>query len=115
MKKFFSIVSTTIVSIIFIVSILEGFSAQWMLETWPNLKMEELMFQFQQGLYGTGGEMFGQYGIHCVLPTAFVLILMIVMWIAMKGKSKHTVRILMLIFSIASLVASGASIYSEWE
>lgn len=113
MKKFFSVVSTTIVSFIFIVSILAGFSAQWMLETWPNLKMEELMFQFQQGLYGTGGEMFGQYAIHCALPTVAVFIMMILLWISMKGKPKHKMRVLMIIFSVASLVCSGASIYSR--
>ncbi len=112
-KKFFSVVSTTLVSILFIVSILAGFSAQWTLETWPNLKMEELMFQFQQGLYGTGGEMFGQYGIHCVLPTLAVFIMMIGILVAMKGKPKHKMRVWMIIISIASLVCAGASIYSR--
>ena len=113
MKKVFSVISTTLVSILFVLSVLAGFSAQWMLETWPNLKMEELMFQFQQGLYGTGGEMLGQYAINCVLPTAFVMILMIGLWIAMKGKPKHSMRVLVIIFSLASLIAAGASIYSR--
>ncbi len=75
--------------------------------------MEELMFQFQQGLYGTGGEMFGQYGIHCVLPTLLVFAMMIGLLIAMKGRPKRKMRVLMLIFSIVSLVCAGASIYSR--
>ena len=113
MKKFFSFISTTIVSIIFIVSILAGLSAQWMLETWPNLKMEEVMFQFVQGLGGTGGDMIMQFMIHAGGPCIAVLIMMIVMWIAMKGKPKHKIRIMMIIISIASLLCAGASIYSR--
>ena len=112
MKKALSLIGTTIVSFIFIMAVLAGISAQWMLETWPNLKMEELMFQFQQGLYGTGGEMFGEYGIHCVLPTLFVFVLMVIMLRAMKGRPKRKMRVWMLIFSIASLICAGASIYS---
>lgn len=113
MKKFFSFISTAIVSIIFIVSILAGLSAQWMLETWPNLKMEEVMFQFVQGLGGTGGDMIVQFMIHAGGPCIAVLIMMIIMWVAMKGKPKHKIRIMMIIISIASLLCAGASIYSR--
>ena len=88
MKKTFGIIHTVFVSFFFILSILIGLSAQWMLDTWPNLKMEEVMFQFQQGLGGTGGDMIMQFMIHCGFPVIAVLIMLIVLLVSMKGKPK---------------------------
>lgn len=113
MKKVFSVVTTVLVSFIFIVCILAGLSAQWMLDTWPNLKMEEVMFQFQQGLGGTGGDMLWQWALHCGIPALAVLVMMIVMWFAMKGRPKHKIRAAMTIMSVASLVCAGAAIYGR--
>ena len=113
MKKFFSVLSTTIVSILFIASITVALSGKWMLDTWPNMKMEELLFQFQQGLGGTGNDMIIQYMIHAGFPAIAVLIMMLVMWYALKGKPKHKIRIMMIIFSILSLVCVGASAYTR--
>ena len=113
MKKFFSAVSTTIVTIIFVLSILLGLSAQWMLETWPNMKPEELAFQLKQGLGGTGNDMIFNWLYAAGIPGAVILIMTIILWVAMKGKKKHAIRINLILVSILSLLCAGGSIYSR--
>ena len=113
MKKTFVIIHTVFVSFFFILSILIGLSAQWMLDTWPNLKMEEVMFQFQQGLGGTGGDMIMQFMIHCGFPVIAVLIMLIVLLVSMKGKPKRKLRASMVIISLASLISAGAAAYTR--
>ena len=54
-------------------SLLCAFSIRWAFRMWPDLKMEEIIFELQAPLEGTGGGMIGKYIAAAVLPTVLIL------------------------------------------
>lgn len=63
--------------VLFAVSFI-GFSARWGLTTWGDLDIDEIIFQLQAPLTGTGNGMIEDYIVKAVLPTVAVTILYIV-------------------------------------
>lgn len=70
---------------IFLVSFI-GFSARWGLTTWGELDIDEIIFQLQAPLTGTGNGMIGDYIVKSILPTAAVMIIYILGLRLLKNK-----------------------------
>ena len=70
---------------IFLVSFI-GFSARWGLTTWGELDIDEIIFQLQAPLAGTGNGMIRDYIVKAVLPTAAVMVFYILGLRLLKNK-----------------------------
>ncbi len=96
--------------VIFAFSILLTLSALWMLATWPNLQMDELVFQLSQGIGGTGNDMIGQYMKTAGYPAAAVMILMALILFRFRD-GRRLQRISLLVCAVCCLIVSGGSLY----
>lgn len=63
--------------VLFIVSLI-GFSARWCFTTWGDLDVDEIIFQLQAPLEGTGNGMITEYIIKGALPAVLLTVLYIV-------------------------------------
>ena len=101
-------------SIVSLVSILVCFSIKWMLETWENLTMDELVYHLNAPLDGTNSDMIWQYVFKCIVPTIIILIVIGTIMVILKKKKKRIgyIYIIVLIASVAILLIYG---YTAWK
>lgn len=84
---------------VFAVSLV-GFSANWVFHRWGDLDMDEIIFQLQMPLEGTGDGMIGEFILSAVLPTVLILAVYIIGLILLKKGKRR------LICSLAFLAAA---------
>lgn len=112
MKKGICIILKAIGYILFVFTVLLAFSCLWMLKTWPNLNMNELVFQLKQGFGGTGNDMLGSWFVSAGLPSLIVAVLMgIVLIIFHHGRGKQA--LCLTVSAILCLCLSGVSLYEN--
>ena len=101
-------------SIVSLVSILVCFSIKWMLETWENLTMDELVYHLNAPLEGTNSDMIWQYVFKCIVPTIIILIAIGTIMVILKKKEKRIgyIYIIVLIASVVILIIYG---YTAWK
>lgn len=92
MKEIFNIIGKiiTIITIIIVgLMVLLTFSIHWIIKTWANLSMEELVYHLQVPLEGTNESMVTEYIKVCLIPAIIALLLVITgMFFLRKGR-KH--------------------------
>ena len=100
--------------IISVLAILICFSIKWMLETWANLTMDELVYHLNSPLEGTNSDMIWQYVFKCIVPTIIIIMAITAIMIIFKKKKKRTgyICIVVLIASVTILVLYG---YTAWK
>ena len=100
--------------IISVLAILICFSIKWMLETWANLTMDELVYHLNSPLEGTNSDMIWQYVFKCIVPTIIIIMVITAIMIIFKKKKKRTgyICIVVLIASATILVLYG---YTAWK
>ena len=100
--------------IISVLAILICFSIKWMLETWANLTMDELVYHLNSPLEGTDSDMIWQYVFKCIVPTIIIIMVITAIMIIFKKKKKRTgyICIVVLIASVTILVLYG---YTAWK
>lgn len=110
LKKIGKVVS----GIISVLAILICFSIKWMLETWANLTMDELVYHLNSPLEGTNSDMIWQYVFKCIVPTIIIIMVITAIMIIFKKKKKRTgyICIVVLIASVTILVLYG---YTAWK
>lgn len=86
--KVFSVISTIIVVLIGMLAVLIGKSLQWMLKTWDNLTMEELVYHLQAPLEGTNEGMIKNYIYSCGIITVVIGVLIIILFVSIRKKKK---------------------------
>lgn len=88
-------------------------SILWVLNTWPNLTMQELMFTIQSPFDGTNREMIVDYAVSCIPATVFVaLSASVVLFIFRKKRVYFTAVIIIIATSVITLAGF---IYIAWE
>ena len=95
-------------------ALLLTFSIHWMLKTWANLSMEELVYHLQVPLEGTNESMVTEYIKVALLPTILISLLIIV-GMALTRKRKKTFRVLLFGSLVLSICVGGFSVYQAWE
>ena len=100
-------------------SILLAFSLKWALDTWPDLRMEEIIYELQAPLEGTGNGMIGQYMLHAALPACVIFLLIVAVTVFLvKKKRRYVYRILaavsVLVLVISLAKAWGSLHLGEW-
>lgn len=114
MKKIIKTLEITVAVIIIVLAALFTFSIHWMLETWANLSMEELVYHLQVPLEGTNESMVTEYIKSALLPTMIVVLLIITIMILVR-KRKKRFRVIFLGSLIISICSGGVSVYQAWE
>lgn len=114
MKKIIKTLGITVAVIIIVLAALFTFSIHWMLETWANLSMEELVYHLQVPLEGTNESMVTEYIKSALLPTMIVVLLIITIMILVR-KRKKRFRVIFLGSLIISICSGGVSVYQAWE
>ena len=80
-------------------------SERWMRKTWPNLSMEELVYQLKAPIAGTSHDLLMSYVCSSALIAAAALILLILVSIFLREKRKAHVA-----FGMICIAAGAASI-----
>ena len=113
-KDIFKNIGKVVSGIISVLAILICFSIKWMLETWANLTMDELVYHLNSPLEGTNSDMIWQYVFKCIVPTIIIIMAITAIMIILKKKKKRTgyIYIIVLIVSVTILVLYG---YTAWK
>lgn len=88
-KKNYGFWTTVFVILVCTVAALLFFSAQWVFRTWPNLKMDELMYQLTAPTEGTASDMYWAYFYQAGIPTIVCLIVFVILAITLSYASKQ--------------------------
>lgn len=88
-KKNYGFWTTFFVILVCTVAALLFFSVQWVFRTWPNLKMDELMYQLTAPTEGTASDMYWQYFYQAGIPTIVCLIVFVIVAITLAYASKQ--------------------------
>ena len=75
MKKIFFAICNALLVIWITFSVLFCSSVLWLFDTWPNLTIQELMFQIQSPINGTNKDIIMDYIVSCIFITLIILIL----------------------------------------
>ncbi|MDO4598590.1 MAG: LTA synthase family protein [[Ruminococcus] gnavus] len=92
-------------------------AANWMLATWTNLSMEELVAQMKTPIQGTSHEVLWDFVETCV-PAAVMAVFFVVLVIALARKTKITKWILQIgavAGSMALIVSSAQMVWNELD
>ncbi len=88
-------------------SLLLFFSIEWLLSTWGNLSMDEIIYELSTPLKGTGAEMISLFLLKCLLPALAVTILLILIYRIIKNSLKLIgiliLDVLLILFSLVHL------------
>lgn len=89
-------------------------SISWVFETWPNLTMQELMFQIQSPIDGTNRSMIKDYIVSCIPSAVMVLATVALVLIAFRNRKKIYYALIVTIFliSVGSVISS---LYTAWN
>lgn len=87
MEKILDRISAVIIGLLLFLTSFIGFGALWGLTTWGDLDVDEIIFQLQAPLEGTGNGMILDYMIKGLLP-AVIVVLIYIICIVKIGKQK---------------------------
>lgn len=103
MKKFFLALLYLLTGLIVLLVSFIGFSVRWGFTTWGDLDIDEIIFQLQAPLEGTGNGMIEDYVVKGILPTVIVFAVFLFVLVRMKGLKQK------LIFTAVCLAAAAAA------
>lgn len=106
-KKNYGLTSTIVVTILTTLSALLFFSVKWLFHTWPNLKMDELIYQLTAPVEGTGTDMYWQFFYQAGIPTIICLIIVIGIMIFIAYASNKVRVIAKRVLVVISILCMG--------
>lgn len=93
-----------------------GFAARWTLTTWGDLDIDEIIFQLQAPLTGTGNGMIADYIIKGLVPALAVFaVYILVLILVKKSRFKVFTALLCLVITIAAGLAVKGYIWRELD
>ncbi|MCD8058799.1 MAG: GBS Bsp-like repeat-containing protein [Bacteroides fragilis] len=63
-------------------------SMRWMMQTWANLSMTELVYHLNTTLEGTNSDLIVDYCVKCIMPTVIVLFAIIILFRLLRKRSR---------------------------
>lgn len=89
------------------------FSVKWLLATWSELTVDEIIYHMLAPLQGTSTAMVKQYNVHCTLPSLMVSIIVIAVFIIYRKKRAYGYA---LIVSFAgAFFTTGFTVLNAWD
>ncbi len=115
-KKIFGAVSIAMIVLLGAVAILIWRSLCWVLQTWDNLTMEEIVYHLTMPMEGTNSDMIGSYIVYCVVVTVIVVAALVAALSIMKYKRKRKAfRITKASVGISAVLTIVCSVLYFWE
>ena len=102
--------TTLFVILVCTIAALLFFSVQWIFRTWPNLKMDELMYQLTAPTEGTASDMYWAYFYQAGIPTIICMIVFVIVAITLSYASKQFRNKGKVALSICSAICIGLSL-----
>lgn len=99
-----------LVLLLLFLSALLLFSGNWLLQTWNQLSMDELIYHLKTPLKGTNPALIGNYLLCCLLP-AVALVLFFTVIFYLSRRKQFWLRIFLVGSLILSMVMLGITIY----
>ena len=112
-KKLLFALGTIIAIVLSGIATLLHFSFGWILNTWNNLTMDELLYHLSTPLEGTNEGMFKEYFDVCVAPTILILLFVIIILVYYRRHNKYF--LVMGIGIVLPLAVSGISFWNMWN
>lgn len=91
---------------------------QWLITTWPNLKMDELMYEATAPLEGTGSNMITAFIQQAVVPMIIAIVIAIIAIIILTKAGKMFRRIgktVMVVFSCVCIAIAGITFWNHLD
>lgn len=114
-KKHNGIITSVLVTIFFGIGVLLLAVVLWLIRTWPNLKMDELMYEATAPLEGTGSNMIVAFIQQAVVPMVIAIILAIVLIVILTRAGKIFRRIGKSLLAVASCVCIAIAGTTFWD
>lgn len=113
--KVFKTLGAIIAVLIAVIAILAWRSIRWMLKTWSNLSMEELVYHLKAPLSGTNSDMIISYLIQCVIITILIGIALTILFVRLRNKKKpyYATMAGTILVSIIFMIFSARSAWSS--
>ncbi|MEE1085838.1 MAG: GBS Bsp-like repeat-containing protein [Schaedlerella sp.] len=114
LRKIGKILEMLVMIIVPVLCVLLCLISDWMFETWPHLKMEELVYQLNAPVEGTNQDIYISFLEMCIPGTIVMLItvVLILIWVQKEKKYFHRAEIFMIVISCVCLIYKG---YVAWE
>lgn len=105
MKKFLyktgKILGILFLGLVPVISVLLCLASEWMFDTWPHLKMEELVYQLNAPVEGTNQDIFIGFIEQCIPGTILVFLVMIGLIIGIRKDRKKLYITMTVVISIS--------------
>ena len=107
-----SFISVLVVMLAFFSSLVL-FSVKWLLETWSELTVDEIIYHMIAPLQGTSTAMIKEYTFHCTVPASVITIVLILILITYRKRKTYGYA-LTLAFA-ASFFTTGFTVVNAWD
>lgn len=114
-KKHLGVITSVLAVLLFAISTLLYFVVQWLIRTWPNLKMDELMYEATAPLEGTGSNMIDAFIQQAVVPMAIVVVIAIIVIVILTKAGTLFRRLGKSILVVVSCICVGIAGTTFWN
>lgn len=114
LKRILFCIANVLFVFFLIFSALVCMSILWMFDTWPNLSMEELVYQLQASFEGTSRGMVGDYLLFS-MPVVVIVFVVAMVTVTILRKKKKIYRGIIAISILVSVVALVGECYLVWN
>lgn len=115
-KKFLNAISIVGTILLGTAAVLIARSISWVLNTWANLTIEEIIYHLTMPMEGTNSDMIGSYISYCVVVAVWVAIGLFIAFCIMKYKKKSRMfRITKLVTVVGSVLSLVFSVQYFWR
>ena len=105
---------TTIAAVILsFFSALLLFSLRWLMNTWSELTVDEVLYHLFAPLQGTSTAMVHEYILKCAIPAAIIAIVLIAIFIVCRHKQNY--RKLVTLALLAAFFTTGFTVLDAWD
>ena len=114
-KKHLGVFTSVLAVLLFAISTLLYFVVQWLIRTWPNLKMDELMYEATAPLEGTGSNMIDAFIQQAVVPMSIAVVVAIIVIVILTKAGTLFRRLGKSILVVVSCVCMGIAGTTFWN
>lgn len=117
-KRHLGIFTSVLVTLFLGLGVLLYAVVQWLIKTWPNLKMDELMYEATAPLEGTGSNMITAFIQQAVVPMVVAIAIAIIVIVLLTKAGKMFRRIgksVMAVFSCICIAIAGTTFWDHLD
>jgi len=106
-------IETILAVVLVFLSMLLMFSVKWLLSTWSELTVDEIIYHMVAPLQGTSTAMLNEYIKHCTVPAVLVSIVLIAIFFVYRKKRAYGYALVLAFAS--SFFTTGFTVINAWD